>query len=205
MNTNKKPLGKEPFAPYGQKRTLLVSIWNIVKATGPGLVSITAIIISVATYVDQHGVDASAAIAAQESAAEQVSYWLEPTQNLGRPELLVENRSEGAINDTWIHFYSPINTQNLTSLEIYFPTIPPCTIAIVSSRDDINMILEGGGYQVLTAPSVKPDSLITFTDLNGASWTKYGNGNLVQRWTPPRPNEGFAYGNPSFRPANGCT
>jgi hypothetical protein len=67
------------------------------------------------------------------------------------------------------------------------------------------MILEGGGYQLLTAPSVKPDSLITFTDLNGASWTKYGNGNLVQRWTPPRPNEGFAYGNPSFRPANGCT
>lgn len=183
----------------------LFRIWKVGKVIGPALLSVVAVGVSFATYVDQHRAETSTAAAIRGHSAEEVSYWVQPTQTLRRSKLIIENRSSGPISDAWAVFNTHSSTAELPTLVIELPDIPPCTIAELSSKEEVNAITMSGETRVGTSPVAPPNSFLTFVDANGEPWTRYGNGVLEMHWTPPSGNSGTIYGRSRFSRADGCS
>lgn len=130
---------------------------------GGALVAVIAVIVAVLAYVNQRDANEATSLAALEQFASKVSYVVEQPQS-GAKELVITNRSTGAISNLEMNFPQPVQGCSSpctwqASFWAQLSNIPACE-AITTN------ILE-----VFSHPSINSESLagsdLVFTDQNG--------------------------------------
>jgi hypothetical protein len=155
------------------------------------LVSVGALIVSFMAYQDQHAADLAADVAEQQQYADQVAFWI----GLGNgnpyapPEIIVQNRGAAPISDVVVALYDT-GAHNARGAYVggKFPLglIPPCTISstpLSKSQADLflgpGMPPQAGSFYFGSEMGFR--SWITFTDADGQSWERTGDGGLIRR------------------------
>ena len=134
-----QPIIAPPIQPpvAQAKATLLARAWSVARVVGPSMVAVTALVISVLAYADQHAamqdqsqVDKAQVAASNEQYAEHVSY-LAQYNAAGNLEVTLINTSSSPIFGVRLAaeldgIYA--DGSNYTSyLAYYIGTVPPCS------------------------------------------------------------------------------
>lgn len=215
------------------KHRRLAGLWNIAKAVGPIVVSVTALIISALSYNDQHRADVAALIASRQAYATQVSFWLVATNNPRVDYLVIQNRSNAPVMEVYAKT-TPGSTLNpnvhsriLDAIEedlqfVYLGIIPPCSVVTTSAlqlevRRAIQIISQQQHIShKLTDTLMRPGVIqanmfgLQFTDADGATWFRTFDGKLTKPAELAPGTNGpavrpIAPEGSKIRPADGCS
>lgn len=176
-------------------------LWSTAKVVGPALVAIAALVISLATYVNQRSANEDAhqlyeatVISQERQEAEQVSFLqgrgLSPRQTFQYSDrtVAINNSSNTPIYtvafgvDINLGAASIADTEHSLSVNLYLGSIPACSVGTVDMTTAIAEIIK----ERFKVRSVPPDKItfvvdrMTFSDRDDVPWEYLYGGSLQQ-------------------------
>jgi hypothetical protein len=201
-------------------------VWAVTRITGPAVVSIVAVIISILAFAEQKSADQDQQQVSQRQAAAQVSFLQEDSNPTGANTLVIKNLGANVI-------YSPVLSVDVSwyidvtknsaqvktvTVELYLTTMPACSFAVINLDKTMQQPVwktQAGTSVPVTLPEMAPIPSIlvqamTFTDSDGLSWQYLNGGGLQQVAAPPLSAFYSSTGlggsaDPSYKTASGCT
>lgn len=207
------------------KATLLARTWSIARVVGPSVVAVTALVISLLAYADQHAatqdqsqVDKAQITASNELYAEHVFYLVRDSAGSNLEVTLINTSSSpifGVRLAAELTGFYPNGNNYSFPLTYYIGTAPPCSrsnvVADMAVAADVAMRNPNDPALKYKMPHRSDLFFITqgvyFTDRNGLDWS-YGG----QPTPRLRPGDYFSWGPKlypnlpvRFEPTRGCS
>jgi hypothetical protein len=182
----------------------------VAKIAGPSVVAITALVISLLTYIDQHRVDTAAAAASYVHDAKQVSFVM---REIPSPiTVTIENTSMSPVNDVTLDTegsFSRLGETRVVAkrLLIFLGSMPPCSVATLNLAKPIRLMADPP--QKFRLPQTLDDyevNAMYFNDRNSVSWEYLPSGSLIpiKPHIPPGVVTSI-WREPKYTAASGCS
>ena len=138
---------------------------SLLRRLAPVMTSMAALIVSIVVFLGQRDMAQRAAIASEQTYADQISYWIMPEASNHHPKtLFVQNRGTAYISGVTVSLYAIDSSAGApVPRRIGFGSIPPCTT------------LEAGLPGIIIKVS---SSDIEFIDSAGLTWVRTSRGKL---------------------------